>query len=98
MKLFYLVVTLLVLCVSGYSFNQSHNQNSKAKKIITGAEQPDQYLPYLKGKRVGILANLTTMNGDTHLVDFLLAKGINVVKVFGPEHRSEEHTSELQSL
>ncbi|HXG83348.1 MAG TPA: exo-beta-N-acetylmuramidase NamZ domain-containing protein, partial [Pyrinomonadaceae bacterium] len=34
----------------------------------------------------GILANQTTITGDKHLVDFLLSKGINVVKVFGPEH------------
>jgi uncharacterized protein YbbC (DUF1343 family) len=88
MKLFSLVTAILVFCFSGYSFNQSGvpAQNSKAKKITTGAEQPDEYLPYLKGKRVGILANQTSINGDTHLVDFLLAKGINVVKVFGPEH------------
>src|SRR5262245_41617824 len=88
MKLISLIATLLVFFVSGYSINQSvvPNQNSKAKKIIPGAEQPEQYLPYLKGKRIGILANPTTMNGDIHLVDFLLSKGINVVKVFGPEH------------
>ena len=89
MKLFYLVAALLVFCVSGYSFNESGTSNLtlvKAKKIITGAEQPDEYLPYLKGKRVGILANQTTITGDKHLVDFLLSKGINVVKAFGPEH------------
>jgi len=89
MKLFYLVSTLLVFCVSGYSFNESVASNQtrvKTKKITTGAEQPDEYLPYLKGKRVGILANQTTITGDWHLVDFLLSKGVNVIKVFGPEH------------
>src|SRR5262245_18858016 len=88
MKIIYLIVTLLVFCVPGYSTNQSivSKQKSKAKKIITGAEQPEQYLPYLRGKRVGILANPTTITGKVHLVDFLLANGINIVKVFGPEH------------
>jgi uncharacterized protein YbbC (DUF1343 family) len=89
MKLFYLVLTLLAFCVSGYSFNESvaSNQNrGKTKKITTGADQPEEYLPYLKGKRVGILANQTTITGDKHLVDFLMSKGVNVVKVFGPEH------------
>ncbi|MDQ3062673.1 MAG: DUF1343 domain-containing protein [Acidobacteriota bacterium] len=89
MKLLYLVLALLVFCVSGYSFNESVTSNQtrlKNEKIITGAEQPDEYLPYLKGKRVGILANQTAINGDKHLVDFLLSKGVNVVKVFGPEH------------
>jgi uncharacterized protein YbbC (DUF1343 family) len=54
--------------------------------ILTGADQPAKYLPYLKGKRVAILANQTSIVGDKHLVDFLLSKGVTVVKVFGPEH------------
>ena len=89
MKLFYLIAILLVFCVSGYSFNESAVSNQarlKNEKIITGADQPEEYLPFLKGKRVGILGNQTTIVGNKHLVDFLLSKGINVVKVFGPEH------------
>ena len=89
MKLFYLVSIILILCVSGYSFTKSGTSKQirvNTKKLITGADQPEEYLPYLKGKRVGILANQTTITGDQHLVDFLLSKGINVVKVFGPEH------------
>src|SRR4028119_788280 len=90
MKLLWLVSTLLVFCVTAYSFTEStvsNLTNLKTAKIITGAEQPDKYLPYLKGKRVGILANQTTITADgKHLVDFLMSKGVNVVKVFGPEH------------
>ena len=55
-------------------------------KIVTGADQPEKYLPYLKGKRVAILANQTSIVGDQHLVDFLLSKQVKVAKVFGPEH------------
>ena len=55
-------------------------------RILTGADQPDKYLSHLKDKRVAILANQTSIVGDKHLVDFLLTKGIRVVKVFGPEH------------
>ncbi len=54
--------------------------------IKTGADQPEKYLPYLQGKRVAILANQTSIVGDKHFVDFLLSKGVKVVKVFGPEH------------
>lgn len=54
--------------------------------IITGAEQLDQYLPLLKGKRVALLANPTSIVGKTHLVDTLKSLGVNIVKVFGPEH------------
>ncbi|HTF20386.1 MAG TPA: DUF1343 domain-containing protein [Chryseolinea sp.] len=56
------------------------------KKLLTGAEQLDQYLPLLKGKRVALLANPTSIIGKAHLVDSLKNLGINIVKVFGPEH------------
>jgi uncharacterized protein YbbC (DUF1343 family) len=56
------------------------------KSIITGADQTEKYIDYLKGKRVAILANPTTVIGKKHLVDSLLARGIKIVKVFGPEH------------
>lgn len=55
-------------------------------EIKTGAEQTELYLPLLKGKRVAILANQTSIIGKTHLVDSLQKLGINIVKVFGPEH------------
>lgn len=54
--------------------------------IRTGAEQTEKYLPLLKGKRVGILANPTSIIGNKHLVDSLLKLGVHIVKVFGPEH------------
>ncbi|MDF7810949.1 DUF1343 domain-containing protein [Hymenobacter sp. YC55] len=54
--------------------------------IQTGAEQTAQYVPFLKGKRVGILGNQTSIIGKRHLVDSLQALQINIVKVFGPEH------------
>ncbi len=52
----------------------------------TGAEQTNKYLSYLKGKRVAMLANQTSIIGKTHLVDSLKTLGVNIVKVFGPEH------------
>lgn len=55
-------------------------------EIKTGAEQTKLYLPLLKGKRVAILANQTSIIGKSHLVDSLQKLGINIVKVFGPEH------------
>lgn len=58
----------------------------KNNTIITGADQTEKYLGYLKDKRVAVLANPTTIIGKRHLVDSLLSIGINIVKVFGPEH------------
>jgi uncharacterized protein YbbC (DUF1343 family) len=55
-------------------------------KVITGADRTGTYIPMLKGKRVAVFANQTSMVGNTHLVDTLLKSGINVVRIFGPEH------------
>jgi uncharacterized protein YbbC (DUF1343 family) len=55
-------------------------------KIITGADQTDLYLPYLKGKRIGMVVNPTSLIGNTTSVDRLKALGVNIVKIFGPEH------------
>ncbi len=55
-------------------------------KIITGAERMDTYLPYLQGKKIAIFANQTSIIGNTHIVDTLVKSGINIVKIFGPEH------------
>ncbi|MBX0332657.1 DUF1343 domain-containing protein [Pontibacter sp. HSC-14F20] len=54
--------------------------------IVTGADQTEAYLPYLKGKRVGMVVNPTSIIGDKLSVDSLHALGVNIVKVFGPEH------------
>jgi uncharacterized protein YbbC (DUF1343 family) len=54
--------------------------------LRTGADQTEKYLPLLKGKRVAILGNQTSVIGQTHLVDSLQSLGIKIVKVFGPEH------------
>lgn len=61
--------------------------SSKAQtRVITGAERMSVYLPMLEGKAVAIFANQTSTVNNTHLVDTLLKRGINIVKIFGPEH------------
>lgn len=58
------------------------------KVVITGAERTEQYLSLLKGKRVGMVVNHTSIVGarHTHLLDTLLNLDIQVVQVFAPEH------------
>ena len=63
-----------------------HLIETTKNQIFTGADQTDKYISYLKDKRVAVLANPTTIIGQKHLVDSLLTRGINIVKVFGPEH------------
>lgn len=60
---------------------QDHNEN-----IFVGAEQLGEYLPLLEGKNVALIVNQTSLVGDTHIVDTLLSKGVNIKKVFAPEH------------
>jgi uncharacterized protein YbbC (DUF1343 family) len=44
------------------------------------------YVPLIKGKRVGIFANQTSMVGNTHLVDTLRKLAVDIKVIFGPEH------------
>ncbi len=76
-----ILVILALMFIAFASFAQT-----VSKKIITGAEQTEKYVPYLKGKRVAMMANPTSIIGKQHLVDSLKALGVNIVKVFGPEH------------
>jgi uncharacterized protein YbbC (DUF1343 family) len=59
---------------------------SAEKKILPGAFQTAEYVPMLKGKRVGVFANHTATVGNIHLVDTLKKLGIKITKIFGPEH------------
>lgn len=56
------------------------------KPILTGAEQTSRYVPYLKGKKVGMVVNPTAVIGQHLLVDSLLRLGVKVTRIFGPEH------------
>ncbi len=51
-----------------------------------GNQRMDLYLDSLRGKRVAIVANQSSVIGTQHLVDTLLRLGINIQKVFAPEH------------
>lgn len=75
----------------------SVTEKNDAKKIIVGANRTEVYLPLLKGKRVAVVANQTsvifrqkirkfTVLNYVHIVDSLLERDINIKKVFSPEH------------
>lgn len=70
-------VVLLLLAMCRPLFSQS---------IKVGAERMDEYLPLLAGKSVAVVANPTSCVGTTHLVDTLLARGVNIKSIFCPEH------------
>ncbi|QEC54150.1 DUF1343 domain-containing protein [Anseongella ginsenosidimutans] len=61
-------------------------QFQTATTVITGAEQPEAYLRMLKGKKVGMMGNQTSVAGGEHLVDLLLENGVDLKFAFAPEH------------
>lgn len=64
----------------------SGNTSVAANSIVVGADRTEEYVPYLKGKKVGLTINNTSTIGDKLSMDSLLALGVNVVRGFGPEH------------
>lgn len=60
----------------------------QAQTLRTGAEQTEKLIPLLNNKRVALVVNQTSIVGQaqTHLLDTLIALGVDVKKVFAPEH------------
>ena len=58
----------------------------KTKPILPGAYQTEKYFPLLKGKRVSLFTNQTATINGKHLIDTLKAAGIQIQKIFTPEH------------
>ncbi len=61
-----------------------------AAPLVLGASRVKEYLPLLKGKKVGLLINHTSLLPDNtkylHLLDFLLQQGVEVTTIYTPEH------------
>jgi uncharacterized protein YbbC (DUF1343 family) len=74
----------LILINGNDAIAQKHM--SHPQDCISGAARMDQYLPLLKGKKVALLINQTARVGEKLLVDTLLSRKVNVVKIFVPEH------------
>ena len=99
---FFFVVFLsffIISCKSNPKAVEKPIENQKNNtKLQVGANQLERYLPLLKGKKVGIVGNQTSLVNSnfniphpeltnyTHLVDTLLHLNVNIVKVFSPEH------------
>lgn len=55
--------------------------------VILANERPDIYMPLLKDRRVALLSNHTGIDRDSvHTLDKLVRGGINVTRLFSPEH------------
>ena len=63
------------------------NPPVQKEAILTGAEQMDLYLELLyEHGRVAVCTNHSALVKGVHLVDTLRSHGVNIVKIFGPEH------------
>ncbi len=78
-KLFILLLLFVQIC----GCTQSPGEDNSIKP---GAERIGEYLKLFNNKKVAVVANQTSVIGQTHLVDSLLKLGVNIIKVFGPEH------------
>ena len=84
-------ILLFIAFIALFSISCSTNKNSLSNRasktgILTGADQVSTYLPILKGKKVGMLVNTTSIIGNKSIVDSLQSLGINIQRIFGPEH------------
>lgn len=80
-------MVLNVLGSCAYSFKDEIETIIDEQDVTPGINQPEDYLQFLKGRNVAIVANQTStfLNG-VHLVDSLLTLDITISKVFSPEH------------
>ncbi|MDR2125307.1 MAG: DUF1343 domain-containing protein [Prevotellaceae bacterium] len=96
-KLFFILIFTSIVAIACKQSNENRN-------VITGAEQTEKYLPLLKGKKVGIMGNQTSVVGTKHLVDVLLENNVDLKFAFVLEHgfrgtveRGEDINNEIDS-
>ncbi len=93
-----IIVVLLsseILSCSGRNstINDNTTKEKKAESIskvdtliYPGIYQTDKYFNLLTGKKIAVVSNHTGIINSVHLVDTLLSREFNLVKVFCPEH------------
>jgi uncharacterized protein YbbC (DUF1343 family) len=84
MKKITLFLFLSLICFTTFVYCK------RDQSVKPGAYQIELYRDLLKDKSVAVLANQTSLIGNTHLVDTLLTYGINIKVIFSPEHGFRE--------
>jgi len=80
------IAVLISIFITLGNDDDSFAQDTAQKSVIVGAEQTSLYFSLLTEKRIGVVANQTSLIGNVHLVDSLINTGFEVIKVFAPEH------------
>lgn len=78
------ILTVLTIITALTGIQCSTEKSSNTLKV--GAERMELYLPLIEGKTVALAGNHTSVLGNTHLVDTLLAMDVNIRVIFAPEH------------
>ena len=88
MKLIFTSACLaLLFSFSGCAQSSTKVSSTSASASITpAAERLDVYLPLLKGKKVAVFANHTSLVNNTNIVDRLVKEKVSIGVIFGPEH------------
>ena len=73
----------ILLIISLFCFFKGNSNNSSVK---VGAEKINKYLSIISNKSVGLLVNHSSTVNETHLIETLISKNINIKKIFSPEH------------
>ncbi|MEP5613946.1 MAG: DUF1343 domain-containing protein [Cyclobacteriaceae bacterium] len=75
-----------LLILSSCSTSGEQNKDHQSVSVLPGAYQLEEYLPNLNNKTVAVTVNHSSLIESTHLVDTLLSLGVQLNKVFTPEH------------
>lgn len=86
LKIIIFIVSALLASQIALAQNANRLDSFINRNYVNGDVQLNEYLPLLKGKRVALVANQSSVFNNIHLADTLLALGIKVKKVFSPEH------------
>ncbi len=79
-----LMLLCLVACL--YCYSVCPAKNFYDPKVLPADARPAVYVPMLKGKRVGLIINQTSVVNGVSLLDMLLSEKVLVKKIFVPEH------------
>jgi len=97
MRLLLFIIGIVVQIPLGWHFYTQNEANAESSAqvtlmedldvdIVPAANQFHKYADFLKGKRLGLVVNHTSVVGQSHLVDTLLKMGFDIKKIFAPEH------------
>ena len=91
LKIQNVIFLFLIITLSTNLIKAEGKTNELKSNVIVGANQISNYENLILDKRIGIIANHTSVifkndKSHTHLVDSLLSLNFNIKKIFAPEH------------